>query len=186
MFSAFLDILSDLSPLSDKSRNALLKHLSSKRIPKDSFILKHGEVCKHIYFIHKGFARTFYYKNGKEITEWFADEKGFSFSITSYFQEQPSKLVIECLEDSEVIYLPKKEMYELSYNHIDIAQLIIKMFSYSLMISQERMDSIQFETAKQRYDKLLKNQPEILQKVPLQYIASYLGITSETLSRIRN
>lgn len=162
-----------------------MEHITIKKVARGDFILRHGEICRHIYFVNKGFIRIFYYKNGKEITEWFADEKQFFFSIRSYFEAKPSNLIIEAIEDCEIIYLSKEGQDHLRKINLDIANLIIQFYAISLKLSQKRMDSIQFETAAQRYQNLLLVQPKILQKVPLQHVASFLGITQETLSRIR-
>jgi len=185
MFTEYLNVLHNVSPLSINSRKELLKYISKKEICKGESVLKQGEICKHIYFVNKGFVRIFYFKNGKNITEWFANEKQFFFSITSYFDEIPSNLVIEASEDSEIILMAKEGLEKLRKSNIEVANLMIAFISRSLILSQERMESIQFETAKDRYAKLLTEQPEILNKVPLQFVASFLGISQETLSRIR-
>lgn len=185
MFDEYLHRLNEISPLRLETQTELLKHVSHKKINKGDYVLRFGEVCKHIYYVHKGFVRIFYYKNGKNITEWFALEKKFFFSITSYFEEIPSNLIIEVMEDAEIIQLSKTGMEKLRRTNIEVANLNVEFFARSLKLSQKRMESIQFETAKQRYSHLLKEQPEIIAKVPLQYIASFLGITQETLSRIR-
>ena len=185
MFTEYLNGLQNISTLSLESRTVLLKHISQKDISKGDYVLKYGEICKHIYYVNKGFIRIFYFKNGKNITEWFANEKEHFFSITSYFNETPSNLVIEVIEDSEIILLSKEGLEKLRKTNIEVANLMINFFSRSLILSQQRMESMQFETAKQRYAKLLEDQPEILNKVPLQFIATFLGITQETLSRIR-
>lgn len=185
MQTEFLNILNNLSPLSDSSRVLLSEFIQVKKVKKRDFLLKYDETCKHIYFINSGFLRIFYYKNNKDITEWFAKEKHFCFSISSYFNELPSKLIIEAIEDSEIISISKIGFEKLKKSNLEVANLFIELISGSLIGSQIRMDSIQFETAEQRYINLLKDQPEILQKVPLQYIATFLGITKETLSRIR-
>lgn len=181
----YFERLRSIYPLSAEGLDLLKPFIAKKHISKGDFILRKDETCRHIYFVNKGFARIFYFKNGKEITEWFTPEKNFCFSISSYFEEKPSHLIIECLEDSEVIYLSKEGLDKLCKTHIEISNFFSKLISGALILSQKRMDSIQFETARQRYEKLLKNQPYILQKVPLQHLASFLGITSETLSRIR-
>lgn len=185
MFTEYLNKLAQFSPLSASSRVQLQECTSVKIIPKGNYILKHGDVCKHLYYINKGMARIFYYKNAKEITEWFADEKQFCFSITSYFNNTPSHLIIEAIEDCEVFFLSKVKQDPLNNTNIEIANMMIAALSSALILSQQRMDALQFQTAKQRYDALLKDHPEILRKAPLQYLASYLGITQETLSRIR-
>lgn len=185
MFTAYLNLLSEVSFLSDKSKNELLDYIKVKHVAKGDFLLKHGEVCKDIYYVNKGFVRIFYYKNGKNITEWFSSEGHFCFSIASFFEGIPSRLVIEAIDDSEIILLSKSGLDKLKMTNLEVANLLIAFYSGSLILSQKRMESLQFETAKQRYFNLLKEQPSILNKVPLQYIATYLGITQETLSRIR-
>lgn len=185
MFTEYLNILDSYSPLSIESKALLSEHITLKKVSKGDFILKYGEICKHLYFVNKGFIRIFYYKNEKNITEWFADEKQFFFSITSYFKNVPSKLVIEAIEDCEIILLSKEGQDKLRKTNIEISNLIIQFFTVSLILSQKRMESLQFETAAHRYQNLLIDQPNILHKVPLQYVASFLGITQETLSRIR-
>ncbi|GHA30901.1 cyclic nucleotide-binding protein [Salinimicrobium marinum] len=185
VFKEFLDILNSISPLSPESKRVLQKHLSFRTLSKGDYLLNHGETCRHIYFVNKGFLRIFYYKNGKNITEWFAREKNFCFSITSYFNKTPSDLIIESIEDSEVIFLSRKGLEELRKCNLEVANLIIEFLSHSLIASQKRMESIQFETAKKRYQNLLKEQPEIIHQVSLHNIATFLGITQETLSRIR-
>ncbi|MCG9972379.1 Crp/Fnr family transcriptional regulator [Christiangramia crocea] len=182
----YLDTLSGLSPLSPQTRELLLNCISTRTISKGELLLEHGEVCKHIYYVDKGLMRIFYYKDKRDITEWFAGDKQFLFSVRSYFEETPSKLIIEALEDSEVILLSKEKQEVLIKTNLEVANLMIKAFSYSLILSQKRMESIQFESAKERYVSLMEQQPEIIHKAPLQYIASFLGITQETLSRIRS
>lgn len=131
-------------------------------------------------------ARIFYYKNGKEITEWIAAEGTFFFSITSFFQRIPGKLIIHTIEQAEVMGIHYNDLQALSASHHEIETLYRKMLAASLILSQQRMESIQFETAEQRYRKLIQQNPEFLLRVPLSYIASFLGVTLETLSRIRS
>ena len=185
MFKEFLDILDSISTLSLTSKRALQEHLTVRILSKGDHLLNQGETCRHIYFVHKGFLRIFYYKNGKNITEWFANEKNFCFSISSYFNSTPSDLIIESIEDCEVICLSRAGLENLRKCNLEVANLMIEFFSHSLIASQKRMESIQFESAKQRYQNLLEEQPEMIHKVPLQHIATFLGITQETLSRIR-
>lgn len=185
MYKEYLKTLSSISPLCPETKEALLNYVSYREIQKGENLLSKGQVCRHIYFVQKGFLRIFYYKNGKNITEWFTNEKSFCFSISSYFLDAPSELIIEALEDSEIIALSKTGLEEMRKNNLEVANLMIQFFSGSLIASQKRMESIQFESAKKRYEHLLQEQPEIVHKVPLQNIASFLGITQETLSRIR-
>ena len=155
-------------------------------VGKDYFLLREHTVSDYIYFIEKGIARIYYYKNGKEITEWIAMDEQFFLSITSFFQRTPTHLIIQTIEKSDVYGIHHNDFMSLAEQYHDVERLLRKMVTASLILSQVRMDSIQFETAHQRYDRLLKNTPEIIQRVPLSYIASFLGVTLETLSRIRS
>lgn len=185
MIDEYLNLLGTISPLSKESKAALVEHISIKKVSKRELILEYNDICKHLYYLNSGFVRIFYYKQGKDITEWFADEKQFFFSIGSYFEGKPSELIIEAIEDCELILLSKSGQDTLRHTNLEIANLIISFYSGSLILSQKRMESIQFESAASRYHNLLQIQPNILKKVPLQHIASFLGITQETLSRIR-
>lgn len=175
-----------ISPLSSESMKVFLSAWKHWTVPKEHFLLKEHTVSDYLYLIEKGVARIFYYKNEKEITEWIAMDREFFFSITSFFRRIPSHLIIQILEPSEVYGIHHDDYMNLADRYHDIERLLRKMVTSSLILSQIRMDSIQFESAQQRYEKLLQTTPQIVQRVPLTYIASFLGVTLETLSRIRS
>ncbi|HET9744152.1 MAG TPA: Crp/Fnr family transcriptional regulator [Chitinophagaceae bacterium] len=187
--------VTSISPLSEESSKAFIAAWKQWKTPKDFFLLKENSVSDYIYFIKKGVARIYYYKNArnsdplgrrKEITEWLALDEQFFLSITSFFQRTPSQLIIQTIEPSEVYGIHHDDFMQLADKYHDVERLLRKMVTGSLILSQVRMDSIQFESAQQRYEKLLQSSPQIVQRVPLTYIASFLGITLETLSRIRS
>jgi CRP-like cAMP-binding protein len=178
--------IAGISLLSAESGNAFLNAWQYWPTPKDHLLLREHSVSDYFYFIQKGVARIYYYKNDKEITEWIAMDEQFFLSITSFFQRTPSHLIIQTIEPSEVYGIHHSDFMTLADKYHDVEKLLRKMVTRSLIMSQVRMDSIQFETAQQRYERLLKNSPNIIQRVPLSYIASFLGVTLETLSRIRS
>lgn len=178
--------IDSISSISKQGMEEFLAAWKYWYIPKEHFLLREKAVSDYIYFIEKGVVRIFYRKNEKEITEWIAMDGQFFLSITSFFERIPSRLIIQTLERSEIYGIHHDEFMRLAEKHHDIEKLLRKMVTRSLILSQVRMDSIQFETAQQRYDRLLKDAPQIIQRVPLSYIASFLGITLETLSRIRS
>lgn len=178
--------ISRISILSLATMKVFLDAWQYWTVPKDHFLIREHEVGDYIFFIKKGIARIYYYKNGKEITEWIAMDEQFFLSIISFFERTPSRLIIHVIEPSEVMGIHYNDMTRLAAEYHEIETLFRKMMSKSLILSQYRMDSIQFETAQQRYDKILKNSPQFIQRVPLSYIASFLGVTMETLSRIRS
>lgn len=177
--------ISGISVLSAEGMNIFLDAWQHWSVGRDHTLLREHAVADYIYYIHKGMARIYYRKGGKEITEWIAPQGTFLLSITSFFRRVPGKLVIHTLEASEVMGIHYNDLNRLAAEHHEIETLYRKMLSGSLILSQLRMESIQFETAEQRYKKLIGQHPEFIQKVPLSYLASFLGVTPETLSRIR-
>ena len=182
----FIKRIDSISQLSAESKTAFLNAWNEWNVPKDHFLVRENSIAHHLFYIKKGIVRIYYFKNGKEVTEWLALDNEFFFSIISFFQQKPSKLVIQTIEPSEIVGIHYDQLMALCDQYHDIERWFRKAISGSLILSQYRMDSIQFETAQQRYEKLLINNPSIIQRVPLAYIASFLGITQETLSRIRS
>jgi CRP-like cAMP-binding protein len=184
--SSLVNAIRQMATISPQCEAVFLTAWKEWELPKDFLLLREKEVSDYLYFVEKGIARIYYYKNGKEITEWIALDEQFFFSITSFFQRTPSYLIIQTLEPSLVYGIHHNDLMQLAAQHHDIETLFRKMLTRSLILSQIRMDAIQFETAQQRYEKLLLQNPDIIKRVPLSYIASFLGVTLETLSRIRS
>ena len=155
------------------------------RFQKGDFILREGEVCKNIYWVVKGLVRQFYIKNGKELTEYMAVENTMFMSIESLFKEQPSHQQIHVLEPTIVFALPKDKLEREAVRNVNIQMLYRKILEESLILSQIRADMLRFESAPERYAKLVKRAPQLVLRAPLVYIASYLQMTPETLSRVR-
>lgn len=178
--------IQQISPLEGQALDDFMQAWKYWNCTKDHFLLREHTVSDYIYFIEKGAARIFYHKKEKEVTEWIALDGQFFLSITSFFQRSPSHLVIQALEPSLVYGIHHNDLMALADKHHAVEKMLRKMVTLSLILSQQRMDSIQFETAHERYERLLQNTPNIIQRVPLSYIASFLGVTLETLSRIRS
>jgi len=178
--------ITTISPLSKESMDVFILAWKHWNTQKDFFLLKENTVADYLYYIEKGVARIYYYKNDKEVTEWISLENQFFSSITSFFQRNPSQLIIQVIEPSVVYGIHHDDLMKLADKYHDVERLLRKMVTTSLIFSQIKMDLIQFESAQQRYEKLLNKCPQMVQRVPLTYIASFLGITLETLSRIRS
>lgn len=153
---------------------------------KGRHLLREGAVSDYFYFIEQGAARIYYHKKDREITEWLALGPNFFFSIRSFFERTPSHLSIHLLENAQLWLLHHDDLMQLSAQYHEVEKLQRRIVTRSLILSQIRMESIQFESAQQRYQRLITQNPDIVQRVPLAYIASFLGITQETLSRVRN
>jgi len=152
---------------------------------KGEIILNEGDVCSNIYWIVKGLVRQYYYKNGKELTEYMAVENSIMMSIESLFKEKPSMQLMQALEPTIIYAMPKAELEAVAMRSVNIQILYRKILEESLIISQLRADMLRFESAQDRYQKLVKSSPQLVLRAPLVYIASYLQMTPETLSRVR-
>ena len=155
------------------------------KFAKGEIILKEGDICEHIYYVERGLTRQFYFKNGKELTEHIGVEHTIVMCIESLFKEKPTYLQLEALEPSLVYAIPKHRLEEVALHNVNIQILYRKILEESLIISQVHADMLRFETAQDRYLKLCKQSPQVVLRAPLVYVASYLQMTPETLSRVR-
>jgi len=155
------------------------------KFAKGEIILKEGDVCEHIYYVERGLTRQFYFKNGKELTEHIGVEHTIVMCIESLFKEKPTYLQLEALEPTLIYAMPKHRLEEVALHNVNIQILYRKILEESLIISQVHADMLRFETAQDRYLKLCKLSPQVVLRAPLVYVASYLQMTPETLSRVR-
>lgn len=155
------------------------------KFAKGEIILKEGDVCEHVYYVERGLTRQFYFKNGKELTEHIGVEHSIVMCIESLFMEKPTHLQLETLEPTLIYAMPKRKLEEVALHNVNIQILFRKILEESLIISQVHADMLRFETAQDRYLKLCKLSPQVVLRAPLVYVASYLQMTPETLSRVR-
>lgn len=153
---------------------------------KGEMILTEGEVCRGISYIEKGLVRQFYNKNGKEVTEHLGVDHTIFMCIESLFKEEPTRLQVEALEATLVYILPKAKLEAAAIRNVNIQMLYRKILEESLIQSQVHADLMRFETAPNKYKRLCELSPQVVLRAPLTYIASYLQMTPETLSRIRS
>ena len=173
------------STMTHEELDVLESILIPRKYQKGELLLKEGEICSGIFWVAKGLVRQFYYKNEKELTEYMATENTIVMSIESLFMEKPSSQIIQTLEPTIVYAMSKKELEAVAMRSVNIQILYRKILEESLIISQQRADMLRFESAQDRYQKLVKNAPQLVLRAPLVYIASYLQMTPETLSRVR-
>jgi CRP-like cAMP-binding protein len=181
-----LDQINQYSKLSEAALEALDAKLKQKELAKGTLLTSEGKVCNHVYFLEKGCARGYYTLEAKEITYWFAFENHFVTSLYSFITRKPGAENIQLLEDCTLRSISHSDLQELYDTFPDIERLGRVIHERYYVMLEERFLSIHFKEARERYEILLKNHPHILQRVSLGYVASYLGITQETLSRIRS
>ena len=153
---------------------------------KGQMILQEGEVCRYFYYIDRGLLRQFYQKHGKEVTEHIGEDHTIVMCIESLFREEPTHLEVEALEASVVYAIPKVDLERVALHNVNIQIMYRKILEESLILSQVHADLVRFETAHDRYKKMCKLMPQVVLRAPLVYIASYLQMTPETLSRVRS
>ena len=157
-----------------------------KELPKKTILFEEGQPVNSLYFIEKGLIRMYYInRQGKDITFGFYTEQDFVTIPESFFGQIPSRYFLELLENSVVHALSHSELMSLVRDFPEVREIENYVLRYFLLKSAERTIALQFQTAEERYQTLAASQPTILQRAPLGAIASYLGITQETLSRIR-
>ena len=173
------------STMTHEELDLLESILVPMKYAKNEMILREGETCNNIYWVVKGLVRQLYYKNGKELTEYMATENNIVMCIESLFLEQPTHLQIKAIEPTVLIAIPKIDLETVAMKSVNIQILYRKILEESLILSQIHADMLRFESAQDRYQKLIKRQPQLVLRAPLVYIASYLQMTPETLSRVR-
>jgi CRP-like cAMP-binding protein len=178
--------LNSIYPLS----SALIEHLQGilkvKELPKKAYLLKQGVVCTNISFIEQGLLRCFYNKDNREICSWFMKEGDVIISVESFFKQTVSFENIQALEECTLHYINYNELQYI-FHHFPEFNFIGRVLTeryYTL--SEQRLYSIRMQRAQERYQYLIDHFPELIQRVSSKYIASYLSITEETLSRIRS
>lgn len=156
------------------------------KLKKGETILRMGEVSDKIYYLHQGLIRQYYYKNDKEMTSHLAVDGAVFLSVESLFREVPSSETIETLEPSYLYAIPKRALEQTALHNQNIQILYRKILEEALIHAQVHADLVRFETAQDRYRRICKMMPKVVLRAPLVYIASYLQMTPETLSRVRS
>lgn len=178
-------VKSSLPNLSEDTLQGIAISFTKQLKKKGDFLLSQGEVCKNLYFLSEGVSRSFTIKDGNDITTWFSFKNEFVTSFTSFFPEEPSYESIEMLTDGVVYKISKLQLINIK-NQSNKIEGIINHFSQLYTIQLEkRLLILQTYTAKEKYDYIIQHEPHLVQLVPSKYLASYLGVTRETLSRIR-
>jgi CRP-like cAMP-binding protein len=156
-----------------------------QKFDKHNILHESGKVCNHFYIIISGIARVFYYKEDKDITCHFAAEQESITAIDSFIQRKRSKYNIEALEDLEVLAVSNEDLENLFKKHPKYEYFGRLFLQQAYIDLVQRIDDIQLNTSIERYEILQYKRPELFKRVASKHIASYLGMTPETFSRIR-
>lgn len=185
MDNPFIKAVSQFTPLSPTTQSALTAVLKRLAFEKGHVLVPQNTICHWVYFIETGLTRTYYYKNGKDVTDWLSAEGQFAVSISSFVTQKPDRRIVELLEPSVLWAISYSDLEKLYQQHHEIERLGRLLISHGLLLLQQRFDELHFATALERYRNLMTLNPTLIQRVPLGIVASYLGMTPETLSRMR-
>ena len=171
--------------MSEASLQELISLMQRKNFPKGEQILKANKVEESLFFIEKGIARGYCDFPDHQLTFWFGEEGDYIISAQSLINKLPGYETIELLEDCILYEINADQLVNLFSANIELANWGRKLAEFELLKLEERFILRQFKTAKETYLELMENSPSLILRVQLQYIASYLGISQVTLSRIR-
>lgn len=178
--------IAGIVPVSKEIEAAIRTQFVKRNFLKSACLHEAGKIAKELYFIEKGLVRMFYHNDaGKDITYGYYTEGDFITVPDSFFTQMPSKYYMEMLEEGTLYVITFSDFNQMLIDYPVMQRLENKTLRAFLLKAGERIAALQFQSAQERYDTLMENQPSIIRRAALGTIASYLGITQETLSRIR-
>jgi len=184
-FTSIRNFISRFLHVTDEEWQMMQRLLTRRHLKKGEFVLRAGEICNHVTFINAGYVRIFNQVNEEELTINFAFEGNFITDFASLLPRKPSTDNIVAMDDLEILQLHYQDM-QMLYEKAMVWQKFGRLIAeYVLLFVVERNKGLLFLSPEERYLKLMKERPKVMANVPLKYIASYLGITPEALSRIR-
>jgi CRP-like cAMP-binding protein len=186
MSDNFLNLFDSHVKLTESDIEFCKQYFELKSVAKNNIVEEENKVPKHLYFLSKGFMRLFYYDdNGDEITTLIVSQNRFITSFTNFINEVKSNENLECVTNCEFYRIERSKLIELIDKNENFKKFSLVIFEQAATTNQIRANDFATLTAELRYKKMVEHQPEIIQHVPIQYIASYLGIKPQSLSRIR-
>ncbi|CAN5295143.1 cyclic nucleotide-binding domain-containing protein [soil metagenome] len=181
-----LQFLKSIYPFSDELEQFLRKNLHVKVLKRNELLLKAGTVCKNVYFIKTGAFRSFYYNDeGQETNTWFMKEGDVILSVESFFRQKLSTESIISIEGSEVHFIDYDTLQLLYRNFLEFNVISRVLLEHYYILSEQRLYAVRLKTAREKYHWLMQNFPEMILRIPSKYLASYLGMSAETFSRVK-
>jgi CRP/FNR family transcriptional regulator, anaerobic regulatory protein len=185
MASQFIKDIDKIYPLSEGLKEAIGIHSDIIEIPKKHMLLSEGQRSDYVYFVISGLLRMYYIKDGMEICSRFMHEQHIVISIPGFYTRKPAYEFIEALETCVLARIHYDKLQHLYKEFIEFNYIARVWTEHYCSMSEQRLFLLRKQSAEGRYLYFLENHPQLLQRIPLKYIATYLGMTLETLSRVR-
>jgi CRP-like cAMP-binding protein len=184
MYTHLSKFLANYAQLSITELEEITSRFKQKEIKKNAYLLKQGNTCKDLVFVQKGCLRLYYVKEDIEVSVWFAFARSSAIEISSFISGKPSDYFLQAIEDSEILYLPKTELDKLYRTQPNMQELMRNFWEDVIMNLINRFTALQKDSAEKRYLDLL-DKPQYLESIQQKYLASFIGVTPTSLSRIR-
>ena len=185
MIQSLLDSIQNLITLSTTEKDIVVSLFEEKKYKKGDFFLEEGKICKHVGFVTKGLLRYYINHDGEDKTYAFAEENNFVCNYESFIPRTPSTKNIQALEDCEMLQISYDDL-QLFYKSINHAERFGRLVIEQVFIQTlQDLSSFYTETPENRYEKMLRMHPQLLQRMSQYHIASYVGVKPQSLSRIR-
>ena len=179
------EIMNNIHPLSAGSMELISDEADRICVGKNEIIISAGRICRHIYFVAEGVVRAFYRTRGRDITFWIGEEGSVALSMQSYVNGRAGYETISTLEDCVLFRISIESLNRLYSRNIYLANWGRKFAEKEILRAEKSLIPQLFATGRERYEALLAEQPGLLNRIPLEVIATYLGMTPVSLSRIR-
>lgn len=184
MGNSLKDFISKFVNLSDDELEEVTSKFIRKLVKKNDYVLRQGDTCKDFVFVDKGCLRLYYVKDGIEVSVWFAFQSSSAIEVYSFISEKPSDYFLQAIEDSEVLYLPKTELKKMYQYQPKMEEMMRNYWEAVLLDLISRFTALETDSAEKRYLDLINN-TDYLGTIPQKYLASFIGVTPTSLSRIR-
>lgn len=186
MFDALHQLIAQFVTFSDREKAILENAFVFKQVPRKFALVRQGQVANELYFINKGMLRLFYENEGDEITAFIFRENLFASSYDSFLRQTPSIQSLEALEEADLLVITQSKMNEL-YEELPKFNILTRKIAEQRFINaQQILSSFLLDSPEERYEKFMQQNGDLLLRVPHHIIASYLGMTPVSMSRIRN
>ncbi len=177
--------IEEIAPLTDEEFSYIADHFTEKRFKKNQFVVQEGMPVPNDYWVVSGCLKAFVIDgSGKEHIIQFAMEDWWITDYEAYFNEVPASINIDCIEDCELLALTVENRRKICREYHKMDRFFSVKFNYGYIRLQQRILSLLTQSAEERYRNLIDEFPELVQRVPKKYLAAYLGLSRETLSRV--